>query len=212
MMPTLDQAREWYKDTDAVHNFSHIERVYHVAERLALAEGADLDIVHAAALLHDTEGTTPGSDVRLDHHLRSAEFARSILQAEGWSQARIQAVQHCIRAHRYRDDREPPQTIEAKCLFDADKLDVLGAIGAVRVTVYAALAGTPFYAEPSAQFLATGVEQAGEPHSAYHEYLFKLRNVEKRLYTPTAKALARERSRFLEEFFVRLKAEIDGIL
>ncbi len=52
-MLTFEKAREWYKDTDPVHDFSHIERVYRMAERLAIAEGADLQIVRAAALLHD---------------------------------------------------------------------------------------------------------------------------------------------------------------
>lgn len=209
-MLTLELAKHWYVNTDAVHDFSHIERVYRMAERLAAAEGAEAEIVRAAALLHDADGTTPGSEVRLEHHLRSAEFAGTILKSEGWPEDRIRAVQHCIRAHRYRDDREPPQTIEAKCLFDADKLDVLGAIGAVRVVVYAALAGTPFYAEPSQQFIETGKEVPGELHSAYHEYLFKLRNIEKRLFTDTARALARERSLYLDEFFIQLKAEING--
>jgi len=209
-MLTLEQAKNWYENTDPVHDFSHIERVYRMSERLAKAEGADLEIVHAAALLHDAEGTTPGSESRLEHHLRSAEFAATILNGEGWPQERIEAVQHCIRAHRFRDDREPPATIEAKCLFDADKLDVLGAIGAVRVVVYAALAGTPTYAPPSQQFINSGKEIPGELHSAYHEYLFKLRNVEKRLFTSTARGLARERGIYLELFFEQLIAEING--
>lgn len=209
-MLTLEQAKTWYQRTDAVHDFSHIERVYATAERLAIAEGADLEIVHAAALLHDADGTTPGSEARLEHHLRSAEFAGRILVQEGWGEERIKAVQHCIRAHRFRDDREPPATIEAKCLFDADKLDVLGAIGAIRVVVYAALAGTPFVAQPSEQFLATGKEEPGELHSAYHEYLFKLRKIQNRLYTPTAQKLAQDRSRYLDEFFVQLLAEVKG--
>lgn len=209
-MLTLEIAREWYKNTDAVHDFSHIERVYRMARRLALAEGADPEIVNAAALLHDADGTTPGSDVRREHHLRSADFAALILGQEGWPEERITAVQHCIRAHRFRDDREPPQSIEAKVIFDADKLDVLGAIGAVRAVVYAALAGTPFYTAPSRQFLETGVEIPGELHSAYHEYLFKLRHVEKRLFTQTARLIARQRACYLEEFFNQLIAEYKG--
>lgn len=209
-MLTLELAKQWYVNTDAVHDFSHIERVYRMAERLAMEEGADLEIVRAAALLHDADGTTPGSESRLEHHLRSAEIAEKVLSKEGWSKDRIKAVQHCIRAHRYRDDREPPATLEAKCLFDADKLDVLGAIGAVRATVYAALAGTPFYSQPSETFLATGKEEPGELHSAYHEHVFKLRNVEKRLYTRTAKQLARARTEYLEQFFNRLIKEYNG--
>jgi uncharacterized protein len=209
-MLTLEKAREWYIHTDPVHDFSHIERVYRMAQRLAKLEGADPEIVNAAALLHDAEGTAPGSDTRREHHLRSADFAATILKQEGWNEERIRAVQHCIRAHRYRDDREPPQTIEAKVIFDADKLDVLGAVGAVRAVVYAALAGTPFYAAPSSQFLETGVELPGELHSAYHEYLFKLRHVEKRLYTQTARAIARQRRKYLDKFFIQLIAEYKG--
>jgi uncharacterized protein len=209
-MLTLEKAREWYKHVDAVHDFSHIERVYRMSERLALAEDADLEIVHAAALLHDADGTAPGSDTRKEHHLRSAEFAGKILQEEGWPEERIKAVQHCVRAHRFRGDQEPPETIEAKCIFDADKLDVLGAIGSIRAVVYAALAGTPFYAAPSQQFIDTGKEIEGELHSAYHEHLYKLKKVEKKLFTQTARELARGRSQYLDGFFDQLIAEING--
>ena len=209
-MLTMDEARTWYQNTDAVHDFSHIERVYRMSERLAIAEGADLEIVHAAALLHDADGTTPGSEERLEHHLRSSEFAGKILSEKGWPQEKIEAVQHCIRAHRYRDDREPPATIEAKCIFDADKLDVLGAIGAVRTVVYAALAGKPFYSEPSQQFIETGQEVEGELHSAYHEHLYKLQKIPSRLYTKTAQDLAKSRSQYLDGFFEQLIAEIKG--
>lgn len=209
-MLTLEKARAWYEHVDAVHDFSHIERVYKMSERLALAEGADLDIVHAAALLHDADGTAPGSEARLEHHLRSAEFAGKILSEEGWTEERIKAVQHCIRAHRFRGDKEPPETIEAKCIFDADKLDVLGAIGATRAVVYAALAGTPFYAPPSQQFIDSGKEVEGELHSAYHEHLYKLQKIEKKLFTQTARDLARGRSQYLDGFFEQLIAEIKG--
>ncbi len=210
-MPTLEQARQWYAQADAVHDFEHVRRVYRMAEYLARCEGADLEIVRAAALLHDAQGSAPAQSARSDHHRTSAEFAAQVLRAEGWPEARIQAVQHCIRAHRFRS-QEPPQTLEAQVLFDADKLDVLGAIGVARVIAYATLAGTPWYAPPSPQFLESGVEMPGEPHSAYHEYLFKLRRVPERLYTPTARALAEERLRFLDEFFRRLIAEwrMDG--
>ena len=58
-MPTLEQARSWYPASDPVHGFDHIQRVYRMAERLAVEEGADLEIVQAAALLHDAEGSHP---------------------------------------------------------------------------------------------------------------------------------------------------------
>jgi uncharacterized protein len=209
---TLETARNWYPNTDPVHGFDHIERVYRMAERLALAEGADLEIVHAAALLHDIEGSHPAGDDRANHHFQSADIAAEILKNEGWSDERIAAVQHCIRAHRYRDDREPPATIEAKVLFDADKLDVLGAIGVARTIGYAVQAGQPIYTPPSAQFLATGMDQPGEPHSAYHEHLFKLSKVKDRLFTASAQKIAADRHAYLDAYFKRLIAEMDGSL
>jgi uncharacterized protein len=207
-LPTLEQAREWYKEADPVHNIEHVERVYHMALRLAKAEGADLEIVAAAALLHDVEGSDPTGENRAEHQLYSAEFARKVLLGEGWPIDRIEAVQHAIRAHRYRDRREPPQTQEARVLFDADKLDALGAVGVARVVAHATLLGAPLYVEPSPEFLATGKEQPGEPHSTYHEFIFKLRKIKERLYTPTARQIAEERDQYLNEYYQRLGREI----
>lgn len=209
-MLSLEQARVWYTGADAVHDFEHIQRVWVMAERLALAEGADLEIVRAAVLLHDAEGATPGNaEGRAAHHENSAEFAREVLLAEGWPEDRITAVQHCIRAHRFRGG-EPPRTLEAQILFDADKLDVLGAIGVARVVAYAALAGEPLTAEVSESFRARFEKAPNEPHTPYHEFLFKLSRIKERLHTRTARALAEERHTYLSAFFERLHAEIKG--
>jgi len=211
-MITIETARAWYPNHDPVHGFDHVLRVYQLAERFALAEGADLEIVRAAALLHDAEGsaTHGGDEGRKNHHHDSAEFARQVLEADGWDESRIEAVLHCIRAHRYRDRSEPPQTTEAKVIFDADKLDVLGAIGVVRTVAYDVVVGAPVYVEPSEHFRKTGKKEPGEAHSSYHEYLFKLSKVKDLMHTSLAKEMADDRHRYLEEFFERLGAEMRG--
>ncbi len=209
-MLTLQQARAWYTDEDPVHDFSHIERVYRLAEKIAVAEGADLEIVRTAALLHDVEGSLSGSEERANHHEFSSEFAARILAGEGWSPERIRAVQHCIRAHRFRGNGENPATPEAKVLFDADKLDVLGAIGVARTMGYAAMSHQPFYVQPSQTFLDTGKEEPGEPHSSYHEFLFKLSKIRDRLYTASARKIAEDRHRYISEYYERLAAETRG--
>jgi len=209
-MPTLEQARAWYAGADVVHDFDHIRRVLTLAERIGAAEGADLEIVRAAVLLHDARGAAPTDGAgRATHHEDSAEFARAVLAAEGWPAERIAAVQHCIRAHRYRGE-EHPQTIEAQVLFDCDKLDVLGAIGVARTVAYAALAGQPLTGEPSARFRAHAEKEPDEPHTPYHEYLFKLSKIKDRLYTPTARALAAGRHDYLTGFFDQLHFELKG--
>jgi uncharacterized protein len=212
-MPTVDQARQYYLSADPVHDFSHIQRVLALAERVGQAEGADLEILRAAVLLHDAAGATPGDEAgaRATHHEASADFAREVLTSEGWPADRIEAVLHCIRAHRFRGT-EAPRSLEAKILFDCDKLDVLGAIGVARTVAYAALAGQPLTGEPSEKFKATGEKEPGEPHTPYHEFLFKLGRLKDRMYTRTAREIAEERHHFLEEYFKRLAREVAGEL
>ncbi len=206
---SIEQVRRWYEQTDAVHNFEHVLRVYHTALKLADLEGADKDLVAAAALLHDVQGATPGSEGRKEHHIASAEFASKALAEAGWQPDAIQAVQHCIRGHRYRGDgTNQPETLEAKIIFDADKLDVIGAIGTARTIAYAVLVNQPFFAEPSELFRASGKHEPGEPHSAYHEYLFKLIHIRKILFTPSARAIADQRHAALVAYFEQLAAEM----
>ena len=210
-MLTLERARSWYPASDPVHGFDHIERVYFMAQRLAVEEGCDVEIVEAAALLHDVEGSHPTDDAaRLAHQHASADFAHHILLAEGWQEDRIAAVEHCIRAHRFRDEREQPQTLEAQVLFDADKLDAIGAIGVARAIAFSLQAGQLVYSQPSGSFLQTGRLEPGEAHTAYHEYQFKLSKLKERLYTPTARRIAEGRHRAMQQFFEELADEMNG--
>ncbi len=208
-MPTIESVRPLYTDQDPAHGFGHILRVVRLAEQLATAEGADLEVVRAAALLHDIGGAST-DDTRQGHQHTSARRAGEILREEGWPEEKIRAVQHCIRAHRFRDPSEQPQSLEARVLFDADKLDAIGAVGVVRAIAYAVQAQQQIFTEPSSLFLQTGVKEPGEDHTPYHEYLFKLRKLKDRLYTPSGKAIAAGRHRFMEQFFTQLRSELSG--
>ncbi|MDZ7844095.1 MAG: HD domain-containing protein [Anaerolineales bacterium] len=206
-MPDVNQARLWYPEEDPTHGFSHILRVYRLGEYLAEKEGGNLRIVRAAALLHDAADE---SNPRQDHHQAAAQFARRILEEENWSEEAIQAVEHCIRVHRFRDQSEKPQTLEAKILFDADKLDAIGAVGVIRALGYALQAGEKIFHPPSKQFLETGKKEEGEPHTPYHEYHYKLRKLPGLLYTRTGQGLAARRRHVMDLFFEQLQQEITG--
>lgn len=208
-MMTIETARKWYPEYDAVHGFDHIERVYGLCKKIGAEENADMEILLTAALLHDASGSHPGKGKRNEHHIHSAAFAGQILEHEGWSTDRIQAVQHCILAHRFRED-SPPESIEAKVLFDADKLDVIGAIGVVRALAYAFQVKQPAFTPPSEQFMESGKTIQGEPHSAYHEYVYKLSHIAEKLFTRTARKIANERQAFINAFFDELADEINN--
>lgn len=206
-MPTLEQAKVWYDERDPVHGFDHVLRVLHMAERLGRELGADLEILRAAALLHDVAGAHPaGGNERQAHEEDSAAFARKILEEERWEESRIEAVVHCIRTHRFRG-AEKPQTLEARILFDSDKLDVNGAFGVARTIGYTVQAGLPFFREPSRRFQERGEVEPGELRSAYHEFQFKLRHVKDRFYTEPARRLGERRHAILNAFFEQLAAE-----
>lgn len=207
-MPSIDQARQWYAEDDPVHGFDHVLRVLAIAERIGSQLGADLEILRAAALLHDAAGADPREN-RAEHENASAAFARQVLTEQGWPQERVEAVEHCIASHRYRG-KQRPESLEASILFDADKLDVIGAFGVARTLGYAMQAGQPMFAEPSERFMESGEGLPDEPHSAYHEYIFKLRNVRDRLHTEPARRLAAEREKVLVSFFEQLAAESRG--
>lgn len=219
-MPTLQSARHWYSATDPVHGFDHIERVYRLAQYIAACEGANLEIVCAAALLHDANPAWVTEAVRLNsedeelqrqqHHHSSAEFAARMLEKEGWQEEHISAVQDCILSHRFRDESQQPETLEARVLYDADKLDAIGAVGIARALAYAWQAGQPIYATVSDKFQNTGQLEPGEPHSAYHEYLFKLRKLKATLFTPAGQRLAEERHALLQAFFENLALEMES--
>jgi uncharacterized protein len=209
-MPTIEEAKNWYDPVDPVHGFDHVLRVYRMAEVIGAELGADMEILKAAALLHDASGAAPGEGgARASHEQDSAEFARGVLQEEGWGEERIRAVEHCIRTHRYRNQEEP-ESLEAKILFDADKLDVVGAFGVARTIGYAVQAHRPIFSQPSERFLKEGLKEPDELHSAYHEYLFKLRHVKDRLFTQSAKRIAEHRHQVLTQFFEQLAAEAVG--
>ncbi len=204
---TVAEAEQYYTGKDAAHGFGHVLRVYHLCQEIGQTEGADWCILRLAALLHDVENGLGGSVKREQHHLLSAEFAGALLVQHGWAAPDIEAVQHCIRTHRYRDAEESPLTVEAKVLFDADKLDSIGAIGVARAIAVSVERGLPFYEEPSEQFLCTGKLAKGERHSAYHEYCFKLCHVHERLFTDTARRMAQPRQATMQDFFEQLKRE-----
>lgn len=204
-MPTLEDAREFYPVDDPVHGLSHVLRVYRLCEQIGQAENANLRILRAAALLHDVKGDV---DFREDHHLAAADFAEKILGQEGWMEEDIRAVLHCIRSHRFRDKVEEPESLEAKILFDADKLDAIGAVGVARAVAYAVRAGMDVYAPPSPHYLRTGELAQGESQTVAHEYLFKLRHIKDRMYTKTGRSLAEARHQRMEEFFEGWMEEI----
>ncbi|MFB6097619.1 MAG: HD domain-containing protein, partial [Salinibacter sp.] len=118
-------------DSDAAHDRAHVERVVTTARRLARAEDAHMDVVVPAAWLHDCVVLPKDHSDRAQASTHAAEAARGLLEEEGYPEQWIPAIEHAIEAHSYSGAIEP-ETIEAKVVQDADRIDALGAIGLAR--------------------------------------------------------------------------------
>ena len=202
-----EEARRLYVEGDTAHDFDHVLRVARLAVYLAEAEGADITVVRLAALLHDVPAKAQG---RAAHHLAAARFAAQILAGRGLGTERTANVVHSIEAHRFRDRSVQPQTLEAQCLYDADKLDSIGAIGVGRAFAYAGSHGSRLWTESADQAAGNGRLPAGAEYTPVHEYVYKLRLVLETLHTETARRIGRERHAFMQRFYAQLDAEMMG--
>jgi uncharacterized protein len=206
---TVEDAHALYFAADAAHDFDHVARVARLAELIAAAEGADLTVVRLAALLHDLPAPAAQSaEHRTAHHWRAAQAARQLLLDRGAGAELVAQVVHCIEAHRFRDQRVRPQTLEARCLYDADKLDSMGAIGVARAFAYAGAHGNRLWVKSVAEIDGDDTEPAAPEYTPVHEYIFKLQRLLATLHTPTARALGAERHATMAAFFAQLDAEM----
>jgi uncharacterized protein len=189
------------------HDWEHTLRVLRLCRRLGPAEGCDMAVLSAAALLHDIgrhhQDETNGA---VCHGDKGAELAAPLLAGLPLTGPQRENVLHCIRAHRYRN-ADPPATIEARVLYDADKLDAIGAVGVARAFLFAGEVGAALHTRTA------GIEETA-PYSrddtGYREFRVKLRHIRERMLTDSGRRLAAERHRFMEAFFARFLEELEG--
>jgi len=166
------------------HGWDHVERVHDLCVFIGRKERGDLEILKIASLLHDIAR----SGGRGNHAVKSAREAEQILLRLGLQRAKVSEIANVIKTHRFRT-REKPMSLEAKVLSDADKLDAMGAIGVYRASA--------FGGESSRSFQGT--------IDHFNEKLLKLKD---RMYTATAKKLARERHKFMLVYLKQIEKEI----
>ena len=170
------------------HGIDHTERVVRMCRIIGKDEHADMDILIPAALLHDI--ARPLEQKKgLPHETEGARIAEAYLASICYNPKLIPTISAAIRSHRFRSD-EKPETLEAKILSDADKLDALGAVGIARTFMRA-------------------TEHGGGISDAivhFHDKLLKLKDL---MYTETGRNIAKERHAFLIAFLKALALDTD---
>jgi len=208
MLDTIERmACTYFQGARGSHDWDHTLRVHRLCERIGAAEGVDMDVLLISAYLHDiARSQQDDSDGAVCHAERGAQLAASIVNKLPLTAGQNDNILHCIRSHRFRGSHKP-RTPEARVLFDADKLDAIGAVGVARAFLFAGEVGARLHREDA------NIE-ATKPYSVddtgYREFIVKLCKIKDRILTRSGQELAVDRHSTMEEFFNRFIEEYEG--
>jgi uncharacterized protein len=205
----IKYSRESFSNCNGSHGWGHTLRVYNLSLHIGKIEKADLKVLQIATYLHDV-GRRIQDESRgtICHAKKGAEIASEILKTFPISEDQKSNIIHSILSHRFRG-KNRPETIEAKVLFDSDKLDAVGAIGIGRAFQFAGEVGARLH-NPSVDPNDT-LEYSRED-TAYREYRLKLSKIRDRMLTKEGKRIADGRHEFMKSFFNRFLQEYRGKL
>ena len=199
----------------------HSIRVYQICLFLAKYENVvDLEILKISALLHDIAMMKEIQDESgtIDHAILGAKRAVQILKSMNYNEDKISLIKHSILTHKFRSKNEP-KTKEAKILYDADKLDSIGAIGIARAFIDVGQYNGEIYLKNNLdkdliqKITKSKGNIALNPDYKYIPNLkfeFKLQYIPERLHSYIAKEIAKKKIAFMKDFFSRLKRESKG--
>lgn len=206
---------------DSAHDKEHVYRVLYTALEIAAAEKhntesnengingtgeqPDMDILITACLLHDIGRKEQFENPALCHARVGAKKAYAFLMENGFEADFAEKVRDCVETHRYRKSN-PPKSIEAKILFDADKLDVTGAIGIARTLVYKGRMEEALYSLDENGQVSNG--EGDTIPSFFQEYKYKLENIYDHFYTAKGEELAGERQMAAVAFYESMLQEV----
>ena len=190
----MEYARQIFAGDGSGHDFDHTLRVYHMAVRIAGEEGADVEMVALAALLHDVDDHKLSPET-CEHKDRAVAF----LKSQGVSEQKIHRIVEIISEISFSAGNGCPSTLEGMCVQDADRLDAIGAIGIGRAFAFGGSRGRRMHDPDGADKTAT-VEH-------FYDKLFKLKDL---MTTPTGQHLARQRDEFMHSFLEQFYAEAVG--
>lgn len=204
----LKFVRNVFHDDYSGHDYFHALRVYKMAARIAEQENANPIIVQLAALLHDVDDIklSPETSVNQD---RTVDFLRK----HDISEAMIKTICTIIHQVSFKGtDSISPETIEGKCVQDADRLDAMGAIGIARAFAYGGSHNRIIYdpeMKPAVNMNAGQYQRhISTTVNHFYEKLFQLKAL---MNTDTAKKIAEHRENYMKIYIAEFLDEWDGL-
>lgn len=189
---------------DGSHDLAHIHRVFRNAMRIHGQEGGNGTVLAASVLLHDCVAVEKNSPLRAQASRLAAEKACGLLRDLRWGETDIEAVAHAILTHSFSANIAP-ETLEAKILQDADRLDAIGMVGAARCFYIAGRMGSALYdpEDPLAENRPLDDRRFAIDH--FENKLFKLADG---FQTQAGRQLAKERHERLQQVLTLFLDEI----
>ncbi len=188
--------KSFFANESTGHDYYHTMRVFNNATNIALKEGADLEIVQLASLLHDVDDhkISPQTSENLDN-------ARKFMRENGVSKEKIEYVCDIIDEISFsKNGDKAPKTIEGKCVQDADRLDAIGAIGIARAFAFGGSRGRYLYNPDDKEENESTIDH-------FYQKLFKLKDL---MNTQSAKEIAQNRDLFMREYIDQFYSEWNG--
>ena len=195
-------------EKDTAHDKEHVYRVLCSALDIAQTEeNVNYDVLICACLLHDIGRKEQLANHELCHAQVGAEKAYKFLKENHFSEEFCKQVKDCIQTHRFRKGN-PPTSIEAKILFDADKIDVSGAVGLARTLAFKGQHNEPFYTRKEDGSISDGTNDVEV--SFFQEYKYKLEHIYDKFYTVKGAEIAGKRQKAAVAFYTSMLEEIQG--
>ena len=205
---SLKEKIQPYFEKSGTHDFAHTQRVYNLAVKIGKEENADLDIIKAAAILHDIARKKEDDGEVECHAEEGSKMAGEILKESGFPEDKIKGVVHAISVHRYSKGLKP-ETKEAKIVQDADRLDALGAINIARTFDRGAKRNRAIY-NPE---IPINESYSGSSETSINHFYEKILKLEPETFmTKTAQKIAKGRYEYTKNFVERFRKEWEGEL
>ena len=204
--PAQAYVKEKFENEFSGHDYFHTLRVFNTATRIAEQEGANVEIVQLAALLHDVDDRKISPKT-----YQTQENARYFLTSHGVDDVTVERICRIIREISFGANDVPPTSKEGMCVQDADRLDAMGAIGIARAFAYGGNHNRHMYHPDIKPNLNMTKEEYVKSESTtinhFYEKLFKLTEL---MNTESAIKIAKEREAYMRDFVARFLEEWEG--
>ncbi|WP_315911490.1 HD domain-containing protein [Vibrio parahaemolyticus] len=189
---------------DAAHDIEHVKRVVKTAKQLCDEENADIAIVLPAAYLHDCFTYPKDHPNRKQSSAIAAKKAIAYLESIQYPQHYHDAIAHAIEAHSF-SAKIRPNTLEAKIVQDADRLDALGAIGVTRCIQVSTHFNAQLYNDND---MFAKERELNDKQFTVDHFQTKLFKIVDTMNTESAKLEANKRKAFMQTYLKQLYDEV----